>query len=505
MNDYVTIYDTTLRDGEQAPGFRMNSSQKLEVAIALDKLGVDVIEAGFPGSSKGDFKSVYQISQRIKRPVISGLARCVEKDIIASGEALSPAIKRGKGKIHVFIATSEIHRDKKLKKTKEEVKQMAIDGVKKARNYTPYVEFSCEDFARTDLDYTIEVVNAAIKAGATTINLPDTVGYRCPTELKEMIENVIKEINRKDITFSIHAHNDLGLSTANALYAILGGARQVEVTMNGIGERAGNSALEEIVANLTERPDFFNGLKTKIKTKLIIPTSNILSRITGQYPQLNKAITGGNAFKHSSGIHTHGYMQDKKTYGWIDARRYGGKSELPLSARSGKHQVESILKEKNISYNPVDLDKIMERFKQIADKMNEVYDDALVMAVRGDREIPESYKLLNFKVWFEGKEGYSEMQINVKGERVLVTGKGNGMINAVENAINKITKNPLTIVDYSSKSLTKGSKSKGIETVIVKDNGFTVQGIGISEDTVYGAAKAFIDANNKIDYIRSRL
>lgn len=288
MKDYVLIYDTTLRDGEQAPGFRMNSSQKLEIAKALDKLNVDIIEAGFPGSSKGDFNSVYEISKNIKRPIISGLARCVEKDIIAAGKALAPAIKRGKGKIHVFVATSDIHRNKKLKKTKEEIKQLAIYGVKKAREFTPYVEFSCEDFARTDINYTIEVVNAAIKAGATTINLPDTVGYRFPTELKKMFEQVITKINKKDIIFSIHAHNDLGLSTANAIYSILGGARQVEVTMNGIGERAGNSALEEIVAVLTERTDFFKGIKTKIKTEMIIPTSKTVSRITGKYPQLNK-------------------------------------------------------------------------------------------------------------------------------------------------------------------------------------------------------------------------
>jgi len=293
MNDYVIIYDTTLRDGEQAPGFRMNSSQKLEVARSLDKLNVDIIEAGFPCSSKGDFNSVYQISKKIKRPFISGLARCVENDIITAGEALAPAIERGKGKIHVFIATSDIHRNSKLKKNKQEVKQMAIYGVRSARELTPYVEFSCEDFARTDINYTIEVVNAAIQAGATTINLPDTVGYRFPTELEKMFRKVIRKIDRKDIIFSIHAHNDLGLSSANALYAILGGARQVEVTINGIGERAGNSALEEIVASLTERPDFFNGLKTRIRTEQIIPASNTVSRITGQYPQLNKAITGG--------------------------------------------------------------------------------------------------------------------------------------------------------------------------------------------------------------------
>lgn len=500
MNDYVIIYDTTLRDGEQAPGFSMNTSKKLIVAKSLQELGVDIIEAGFPASSPGDYESVYEISRQINGPFVSALARCVKSDIEQAGKALYPAIKKEKGKIHVFIATSQIHMDKKLKKSPEQTKEMAIYGIKEARKYTPFVEFSCEDFGRTDINYTIEIVDAAIKAGATTINLPDTVGYRFPDEIEKMFRKVIQSINRDDIVFSIHAHNDLGLSTANSLYAIKGGARQVEVTVNGIGERAGNSALEEIVAAITERTDFFNGLKTRINTQLIIPTSRTLSKITGKNPQLNKAITGGNAFKHSSGIHSHGFLEDEKTYGWIDARRYGGQVELPLTARSGKHQLEAILKQKKISYNQENINEIMQRFKSIADNLDEIYDDSLVMAVRGDNQIPEYYKLIRFKTWFDN-QGYADINIQYGEEISRSTAQGNGMINAIENAIHKITRTPLQIIDYSSKSVSKGGESKGIEYITIKNNGYLVRGFGISKDTIHGAAKALIDANNRMKYV----
>ncbi len=500
MKNYIQIYDTTLRDGEQAPGFRMNSEQKLEIARALEKLGVDCIEAGFPVSSKGDFNSVRRIAEEIKGTEISGLARCVEKDIVAAGEALEPAIKRGKGKIHVFVATSAIHRESKFGKSKEDVKQMAVNGVKKAKEFTPYVEFSCEDFGRTEIPYTIDVVKAAIEAGATTINLPDTVGYRFPTEIQEMFRKVIDEAGNGNAIFSIHAHDDLGMASANSLYAIKGGARQVEVTVNGIGERAGNTALEEIVAALTERQEFFNGLRTGIKTELIVPTSKLVSAITGQSPQLNKAITGGNAFRHSSGIHSHGVLKDRRTYEWIEAERYGSKSELPLTARSGKHQVEAILNQKGVSYSPNEIGNIMERFKNIADSLNDVNDDALVMAVRGDSEIPEYYKLLKFRPWFDGV-GHAEVEMLAGEGRVSAVGQGNGMINAAENAIKKVTGMDLVIDDYSSKALSRGGEAKGIESVRVRNNGFTVRGTGISEDVVYGTAKAIVDAHNRMRYV----
>ncbi len=500
MKDYIHIYDTTLRDGEQAPEFKMDSEQKLEIAQGLAALGVDTIEAGFPATSKGDFYSVRTIAEQVEGPEISGLARCVEKDIVAAGEALEPAIRRGKGKIHVFVPTSAIHRESKFGKSEDEVKQMAVSGVRKAKEFTPHVEFSCEDFARTNIGYSIEVVRAAIEAGATTINLPDTVGYAFPTELQKMFRRVIDETGKPGVTFSVHTHNDLGLATANSVYAVLGGARQVEVTMNGIGERAGNTALEEIVAVINERPDMFNGLRTGIKTELIVPTSNLVSRITGQDPQLNKAITGGNAFRHSSGIHSHGVLKDKRTYEWISPERYGGKSELPLTARSGKHQVEAILGEKGISYKPDKIGEIMERFKDIADSLNTVHDDSLVMAVRGDAEIPEFYKLVSFRSSFDGR-GHAEVEILAGKERVYARGEGNGMINAVQNAIINVTGMPLKIDDYNLKSLKGGADAKAIVRVPVRNNGFEVMGTGISEDTVYAGAKALIDASNRMKYV----
>jgi len=501
MDDYVIIYDTTLRDGEQAPGFRMNSSEKFEVALALEELGVDIIEAGFPGSSKGDFDSVNNIAKGIKNPVISALARCKEKDIRAAGEAIKPAIERGKGKIHVFIATSDIHIQNKLKKTKEEVIGMAVDGVKLARSYTPYVEFSPEDFTRSDLDYVVEIVNAVIDAGATTINLPDTVGVSTPEEIIEKVKYVIEHVNNPDVIYSIHPHNDLGLATANSLSALMGGCRQVECTINGIGERAGNASLEEVVAIITERSDFYK-LKTKINTEKIVGVSKLVSKITGRETPWNKAIVGQNASRHSAGIHTDGILKDSKTYEWIDPRKYGGKSEMPLTARSGSHQVIEGLNQKQIKYNPDEIDEIMQRFKQVADDTTgEVYDDSLVMAVRGDEKIPNYYELLEFNPSLDKSGAWIKMVIKVNGNSKTVFAEGNGMIDATTNAIGKFMDFPLRVEDYLSKAIGTGSDAKGEESVILRNNGYRVRGVGIDCDTVRGAAKALIDASNRMRYI----
>ena len=379
---------------------------------------------------------------------------------------------------------------------------MAVNGIKKAREYTPFVEFSCEDFARTDLDYTIEIVKAAVEAGATTINLPDTVGYRFPDEIFEMVKKVIKEVGRDDVIYSMHAHNDLGCATANSLAALKAGVRQVEVTMNGIGERAGNTALEEIIAAVSERSDYFN-LKTRINTKKIVPISKLVSRIVGISPQPNKSIVGENAFRHSSGIHTHGMLKNRKTYEWIEPERYGGKSEMPLTARSGKAQVQRILDKKGIRYNGEDLDEIVERFKEIADKLNEVYDDTLVKAVRGVNEIPEYFKLLEFKAWYDSVDGgNAKIKAKVGEEEKEIIARGNGMINATQNAVNQLNGVSLNIRDYHSAAISEGGEAKGIEEFVVSNKGFYVKGTGISEDTVYGAAKALIDASNKMKFVR---
>lgn len=498
--DKLIIYDTTLRDGEQAPGFRMNSNEKLLIAKALAELNVDIIEAGFPGSSKGDFESVKIICEEVTGPVISGLARCIEKDILACRDALMPAIARGKGKIHVFIATSNIHTENKLKKTKEEVIEMVESSVKLCKSITPLVEFSCEDFARSDLPFTMEVIKTAINAGANTINLPDTVGYRLPSEMYTMVKKVINEINNPEVIFSVHSHNDLGNATSNALYAVKAGARQIECTMNGIGERAGNTALEEVVANIIERNDYFD-VKTNINVEKIVMVSKLLSEITGRNVQWNKPIVGKNAFRHSSGIHTDGVLKNKDTYEWIDPRRYGGKSEMPLTARSGKHQLIIKLQEKGFHFELESIDEIMERFKSLADLSNEVFDDVLLMAVKGDSKIPEYYNVKDFKAWFNKGEGSCRLKLLISGEEKEIVMSGNGMINAIEKAVKELTGLSFEIVEYSSRSLTKGGTSQGIERVILCKDGFTVKGIGISNDTVEGALKALVDGCNKLKYV----
>jgi 2-isopropylmalate synthase len=500
----IIFYDTTLRDGEQAPGNRMNQKEKLKVARALEAMNVDIIEAGFPGSSHGEWEAVHNIAMKIEGPQISGLARCVEKDIIDAGTAIEPAVRRGRGKIHVFIATSPVHRDKKLRKSKEGIIEMAVSGIKLARQYTDLVEFSCEDFGRTESDYTVEVVREAIIAGATTINLPDTVGYRFPTEIEGMVREVIdrtSDVSKGRVMFSMHAHDDLGNASVNTLYAILGGARQVEVTVNGIGERAGNSALEKVIAGIVERPDFFPGIYSDLDTTKIKDLSNLISSITGHEPQQNSPIVGRNAFKHSSGIHQHGVNKDKETYEWISPERYGSKGEMPLSARSGKDQVRITLESKGISFDRGNLEEIMERFKILADSLNEVYDDTLVMAARGDSNIPEHYRLVDFSPSLEGDKGCARMSLMSGRFPTFVVGKGNGMIAAAEDAINAATGLHLNIVDYNSRSASPGAHAQGIETVVVRNNGYTVMGRGIDYDTVRGAAKALIDASNRMRYV----
>ncbi|MBN2368582.1 2-isopropylmalate synthase [Candidatus Woesearchaeota archaeon] len=501
----LIVFDTTLRDGEQAPGFWMNTDSKLKIAYALADLGVDVIEAGFPGSSKGDWNAVYKIAEEVKGPEICGLARCIEKDIVAAGTAIEPATARGKGRIHVFIATSQVHRENKLRKSKQEIIDMAVSGIELAKSYTDNIEFSCEDFGRTELEYTVEVVNAAIAAGATTINLPDTVGYRFPTEIEKMVKYVIEKTRGvgKKIIYSIHAHDDLGNASVDTLYAVGAGVRQVEVTMNGIGERAGNSALECVIAGITERPDFFPGIYTDIITEKIIPVSRLLSGITGKHPQLNNPITGRNAFRHSSGIHQDGVNKDKNTYEWISPERYGGCGEMPLTARSGQNQVKRTLDEKKIPYDPEDIGNIMARFKDYADGVDEVYDDVLVMAVRGDNAIPEYYRMDSdaFEPGIRNNQAYARMTMGRDGTEEQICGYGNGMIDAAKDAINKSTGLSLDIMGYKSVSTTTGANAEGIETVIAKNNGYTVRGVGVDCDTVRGAAKAYLDASNRMRYV----
>src|SRR3989338_1060374 len=363
----ILIFDTTLRDGEQSPGASLNMQEKLIIAKQLAKLNVDIIEAGFPIPSDGDFQAVKLIAKNVKGPVICGLARAVKEDIDRAWEAIKCS---GNPRIHTFIATSQIHMDKKLRKTKEEVIQMAVEAVKHAKEYCDDVEFSPEDAARTDMDYMCDVVRAAIKAGATTINIPDTVGYAEPEEFGKRIKYLFEKVpEANDIVVSCHCHDDLGLAVANSLAAIQNGATQAECTINGIGERAGNASMEEIVMNLKTRQDYFKNFYTDINTKEIYKTSRMVSELTGLAVQRNKAIVGANAFAHEAGIHQHGVISDKSTYEIMCAEDVGWIGQgLVMGKHSGKHAVEVILKEMGYEMSKEQIDHVMAKIKELADK-----------------------------------------------------------------------------------------------------------------------------------------
>src|SRR5262245_40337621 len=382
-NKQVIIFDTTLRDGEQCPGAAMNLREKLEVARQLARLNVDVIEAGFPITSEGDFVAVQTIAREVKRPVIAGLARCVPKDIEAAGEAIKPAGKRGR--IHVFLATSKIHREFKLGKAQSEILRLAVDGVKRAKAFVDDVEFSPEDASRTELDFLVQVVEVAIAAGATTINMPDTTGYATPAEYERMFRHVIAHAKgAKQVVFSAHCHEDLGLAVANSLAAVQGGARQVEGTINGIGERAGNTALEEFVMAVRTRNDMFKGLHTGMKIREIVKTSRLVSRMCSFPVPRNKAIVGANAFAHGSGIHQDGILKKRETYELMDPLDVGwGVTELPLTKHSGRAAVAARLKHLGFKMNEGDINAIFAKFKEVGDKKKFVYDDDLAALVEG--------------------------------------------------------------------------------------------------------------------------
>ncbi len=503
----IIIFDTTLRDGEQSSGFHMNEYEKMKIAENLAKMNVDVIEAGFPCSSPGDFTSVNTISKEIEGPVICGLSRCVEADIRSAGEALEPAIAKGKGRIHTFIATSEIHTKDKLRKSEQEIIDIAVRSIGIAGEYTDNIEFSCEDFGRSDQDYIVRIVTAAIQAGANTINLPDTVGYMLPIETRNKVKYVIDGVGSttdiSNVIFSVHNHNDLGLGTATTLAAVEAGCRQVEVTMNGIGERAGNASLEEIVAIINER--MRDTLYTDIDSSLFFETSRMIGKFTGNYPQRNKAVVGVNAFAHEAGIHQDGMIKSKGTYEWMKAERYGNSSVITFGPRSGRNALQSELKHLGIPFDKEEFNKIYENFLRIADDEKEIDDSHLIMAVTGDTAIPEKFRLTDFRADIRNQVSDAILTIEVDGKEQTSIGEGNGMIDAAVHAINKITGLSLRIKDYSSIAEEGGSDAVGIERIKVTQNSYTVIGFGTDTDTVRGAAKAFIDASNRIAYIISFL
>jgi 2-isopropylmalate synthase len=505
----VIIFDTTLRDGEQAPGCSLGPKQKLQVAEQLARLGVDVIEGGFPYSSRGDFEAVQTIAKTVGRapsaPEICGLCRCVKADIEACGEAVRPAKHP---RVHTFIATSDIHLQHKLHMSREQVLARAVDSVKLARRYTDSVEFSAEDAVRSDPEYLVQVLEAVIDAGATTINIPDTVGYAIPSEYGEFIRQLIDQIRNVDrAVVSVHCHNDLGLSVANSLSAIRAGARQVECTINGLGERAGNASLEEIVMALKTRKDLF-GLVTGVRTQEIAKTSRLVSSLTGVVVQPNKAVVGANAFAHSSGIHQDGFLKHRQTYEIMRPEDVGiEESTLLLTSRSGRHALQNRSKHLGYRLSKKQLEELFVKFKTLADKKRYVFDDDLLALLEEETEARQEDYALDYLHTSSGFGVVPTATVRVKkanGAIVQEAACGDGPVDAATKAIDKVVGLKPKLADYSLRALTSGKDAQGEVTVRIEDGGLTILGRGASTDIIEASAKAYLNAINKLLAARQR-
>ncbi|MBS3762676.1 MAG: 2-isopropylmalate synthase, partial [Planctomycetes bacterium] len=475
-DDRVTIFDTTLRDGEQAPGCSMTIEEKIHVARQLSRLGVDVIEAGFPIASEGDFESVKEVSRSVETPVIAGLARCVPEDIDRAAEALEEAKHP---RIHVFLATSEIHRKHKLKKARGEILKLAVKGVRLAKKFCEDVEFSPEDASRTEHDFLREVVEAVIDAGAKTVNIPDTVGYAIPAQFGATIENLVQEVtNIGEAVISVHCHNDLGLGVSNSLEAVRRGARQVECTINGIGERAGNCSLEEVVMALATRRDIF-GVETGIRTEQIMKTSRLVSHVTGLSVQRNKAIVGENAFAHEAGIHQDGMLKEKSTYEIMRPEDVGvEKTRLVLGKHSGRHAFRQRLEELGIELEGEKFERVFQEFKSLADKKKKIFDGDVEALVREELEqAPDIFQLITFHI----SSGTSviptaTVQLEVEDNKQTDASTGDGPIDAVYKAIDRITGISCDLTDYSIRAISGGKDAMGEVSLEVISDDMTVRG-----------------------------
>lgn len=502
----IKIFDTTLRDGEQSPGNSMNIDEKLRVARQLQKLNVDVIEAGFPIASEGDFEAVKRVAQTIKGPEIAGLCRASDKDIDRSWEALQYAGE--KGRIHTFIATSDIHMKYKLKMAPSKVLDAAVKAVKRARSYTPNVEFSCEDAVRSELKFLAEVVAAVIDAGASVVNIPDTVGYTIPFEYFNIIKYLKENVsNVEQAVISVHCHNDLGLSVANSIAAIQAGAGQVECTINGIGERAGNCSLEEFVMALKTRHDILP-FRTNIDTEQIVPASRLLSTITGIGVQPNKAIVGANAFAHESGIHQHGVLMDKSTYEIMTPESVGLKANvLVLGKHSGRHAFKKRLVELGYELSDEDLNRAFDRFKALADLKKEVFDEDIDAIVADEVMRPaEKYKLSHITVTCGSfAVATATVQMEIDGNAVRTAELGDGPVDATLKAIKKLTKVKAKLQQYNVGSITGGTDAQGEVTVRLAEGEETVIGRGASTDIIEASAKAYINALNRLHFRKGRI
>lgn len=496
----IIIFDTTLRDGEQSPGCSMNLQEKLEVAQALAQLGVDVIEAGFPIASPGDFDAVKTIAQQVRGPVICGLARCREADIDRAWEALQWAENP---RIHVFLATSAIHREHKLRMTKEQIVDLAVAGVRRAAKYCSDVEFSPEDAARTEIEFLCQVVEAAIDAGATTVNIPDTVGYATPSQMYRLIKTLRERVPNIDkAVISVHCHDDLGMAVANSLAAIQAGAGQVECTINGIGERAGNCALEEIVMALRVRHDAFHA-DTGVISQRLVPTSRLVAGITGMVVQRNKAIVGQNAFAHEAGIHQDGILKEPRTYEIMRPEDVGfSRSDLVLGKHSGRAALAARAKALGYELTPEQLERVFHEFKILADKKKEVYDgDLAALIEQQTRIVPDTWTLESYQVTV-GTQRTPEVTMTLRRAdnevRTVTLSAGDGPVDAVFLAIEKLTGISVVCRDFRVHSVTVGKDALGEVQVQVEYNGDIFRGRGVSTDSLEASAKAFLNAINRI-------
>ena len=500
MKDRLVIFDTTLRDGEQSPGASMTREEKIRVARQLEKMRVDVIEAGFAAASPGDFEAIRAIAETIKESTVCSLARANEKDIQRAGEAIQPAARK---RIHTFIATSPIHMEKKLRMSPDQVVEQAVKAIGWARQYTDDVEFSAEDAGRSELDFLCRIFEAVIKAGATTINVPDTVGYNFPNQFAETIRQLIERVPNSDkVVWSVHCHNDLGLAVANSLSAVLAGARQVECTINGLGERAGNASLEEVVMAVRTRPDIFP-VETRIETTQIVPASKLVSQITGYPVQPNKAIVGANAFAHESGIHQDGVLKHRETYEIMRAEDVGWtQNKLVLGKHSGRNAFKSRLAELGVVLESEEaLNSAFARFKELADKKHEIFDEDLHALISDEAVTPaqEHYKLNYSQVCSEtGEVPHSRVTLTVGGQELNAESDGSGPVDATFKAIEKVVQSGGELLLYSVNAITTGTDAQGEVTVRLSKGGRVVNGQGADTDIVVASAKAYLNALNKL-------
>jgi 2-isopropylmalate synthase len=506
QSDRLIIFDTTLRDGEQSPGASMTQDEKVRIAKALEKMRVDVIEAGFPIASPGDFESVKAVASVIKNSTVCGLARALEKDILRAGEALKPAES---SRIHTFIATSPIHMKMKLRMQPDDVLAQAVESVKLASRFTDDIEFSPEDAGRSETDFLCRIIEAVIDAGATTINIPDTVGYNIPHQFGELIRTLIERIPNSDkAIFSVHCHNDLGLAVGNSLASVLNGARQVECTINGLGERAGNAALEEIVMAVHTRQDVFS-CSTNLDTTQIVPCSKLVSGITGFPVQPNKAIVGANAFAHESGIHQDGVLKSRETYEIMRAQDVGwSNNRLILGKHSGRNAFKSRLSELSIDLSSEqEVNDAFSRFKDLADKKHEIFDEdirALVADTNWSTQ-NEHYKLISLRVCSEtGETPMAAIVLEIGGKEVTASASGGGPVDASFRAIESVVSSDTQLQLYSVNNITSGTDAQGEVTVRLEKAGRSVSGQGADTDIVIASANAYINALNKLETTENR-